>query len=142
MRRFLEEKPHVWSAALLRDGNCHLVIYNPERSHERVRSDLTHEVAHFEAEHDPSPTWTGDDNRCGGTSKEQEQEAAELAGSLLVPQEKARTAAIRGIAPKVIAIHYQVSVEMADWRMKMSGGYAIRQGAGPDPHEVGTWTPD
>ncbi|GAA0994019.1 hypothetical protein JOE66_002777 [Subtercola frigoramans] len=30
LRRFLEEKPRVWSAALLRDGRRHLVIYNPE----------------------------------------------------------------------------------------------------------------
>jgi hypothetical protein len=29
MRRFLEEKQHVWSAALLRDGGRSFVIYNP-----------------------------------------------------------------------------------------------------------------
>jgi len=127
MRRFLEEKPHVWSAALLRDGRRSLVIYNPERSTERIRSDLTHEVAHFEAEHDPSPAWTGEDSSCGGTTKAQEKEAAELAGALLVPQEKARAAVIRGIAPEVVAGRFQVSVEMATWRMKMSGGYAIRE---------------
>ncbi len=125
MRRFLEEKPHVWSAALLRDGRRSLVIYNPERSGERIRSDLTHEVAHFEAEHDPSPAWTGADSGCGGTSKAQEKEAEELAGALLVPQEKAKIAVIKGIAPLVVANRYQVSIEMATWRMKMSGGYAI-----------------
>lgn len=127
MRRFLEEKPHVWSAALLRDGRRSFVIYNPERSGERIRSDLTHEVAHFEAEHDPSPAWTAADSSCGGTSKAQEEEAAELAGALLVPPEKAKIAAIRGIAPPIVASRYQVSVEMATWRMKMSGGYAIRE---------------
>lgn len=127
MRRFLEEKPQVWSAALLRDGNRHLVIYNPERSRERVRSDLTHEVAHFEAEHEPSPAWTNDGGSCGGASKTQEKEAAELAGALLVPAAKAKLAAIRGVEPRLVAVRYQVSVEMAEWRMKMSGGYTIRQ---------------
>jgi Zn-dependent peptidase ImmA (M78 family) len=127
MRRFLEEKPHVWSAALLRDGRRSLVIYNPERSAERIRSDLTHEVAHFEAEHDPSPAWTGEDNTCGGASKAQEKEAAELAGALLIPQEKAKVAVIRGITADVVATRFQVSVEMASWRMRMSGGYAIRE---------------
>lgn len=127
MRRFLEEKPHVWSAALLRDGRRSLVIYNPERSNERIRSDLTHEVAHFEAEHDPSPAWTGENSGCGGTSKAQEAEAAELAGALLVPQEQAKAAVIKGIAPAIVASRYGVSIEMASWRMKMSGGYAIRE---------------
>lgn len=127
MRRFLEEKPQVWSAALLRDGGRHLVIYNPERSVERTRSDLTHEVAHFEAEHDPSPAWTDEGGSCGGTSKIQEKEAAELAGALLVPAERAKSAAIRGLDPQMLASQYLVSVEMAAWRMRMSGGYTIRQ---------------
>lgn len=125
MHRFLEEKPHVWSAALLRDGRRSLVLYNPERSNERIRSDLTHEVAHFEAEHDPSPAWTSEDSSCGGTTKEQEKEAAELAGALLVPPEAAKLAVIRGLEPHAVATRFQVSVEMAAWRMKMSGGYAI-----------------
>lgn len=130
MRRFLDEKPHVWSAALLRDGNRHLVIYNPERSTERIRSDLTHEVAHFEADHDPSPAWTdgsGAGGACGGTSKAQEKEAAELAGAILVPAAKAKVAAIRAVDPRVVAARYRVSIEMAEWRMKMSGGYKIRE---------------
>ena len=125
MRRFLEEKPQVWSAALLRDGRRSLVIYNPERSNERIRSDLTHEVAHFEAEHDPSPAWTAKDSSCGGTTKDQEKEAAELAGALLVPQDKAKLAVIRGREPNLVAAQFSVSVEMAAWRMRMSGGYEI-----------------
>jgi Zn-dependent peptidase ImmA (M78 family) len=127
MRHFLEDKPQVWSAALLRDGNRHFVIYNPERSRERTRSDLTHEVAHFEAEHAPSPAWTNDGGGCGGASKAQEREAAELAGALLIPAGRAKLAAIRGVDPEAVALRYQVSVEMAQWRMKMSGGYTIRQ---------------
>lgn len=125
MRHFLHEKPQVWSAALLRDGRRHFVIYNPERSRERTRSDLTHEVAHFEAEHELSPSWTNDGG-CGATSRTQEREAAELAGALLVPAARARAAAIQGVDPGVVAARYQVSVEMAEWRMKMSGGYTIR----------------
>ena len=44
-----------------------------------------------------------------------------------MPQEKAKVAVIKGIAPLVVANRYQVSIEMATWRMKMSGGYAIRE---------------
>ncbi|MBF4563112.1 ImmA/IrrE family metallo-endopeptidase [Microbacterium sp. VKM Ac-2870] len=106
------------------------MIFNPDRSNGRVRSDLTHEIAHFEAEHEPSPAWTnGGDSGvgCGGTSKSQEREAAELAGALLVPAAKAKVAAIRDIAPHVVATRCQVSIEMAAWRMRISGGYAIRR---------------
>lgn len=67
----------------------------------------------------------GPDSSCGGTSKAQEKEAEELAGALLVPQEKAKIAVIKGIAPLVVTNRYQVSIEMATWHMKMSGGYAI-----------------
>jgi hypothetical protein len=126
MRRFLEEKPEVWSATLLRDGRRHFVIYNPVRSQERLRSDLTHKVAHFKAEHDPSPAWTSEDSKCDGGSKGQENETAELAGALLVPRAKARLAAIRDISPERVAARYRVSVDMAIWRMRMSGGYKIR----------------
>lgn len=120
----------MWSAALLRDGNRHLVIFNPDRNSERVRSDLTHEIAHFEAEHEPSPPWTNGGSTgvgCGGTSKPQGGEAAELAGALLVPAARAKAAAIRGIEPLVVAARYQVSIEMATWRMQISGGYAIQR---------------
>ncbi|GAA0999831.1 hypothetical protein GCM10009563_26380 [Subtercola frigoramans] len=94
---------------------------------ERIRSDLTHEVAHFEAEHDPSEAWTDESGRCGGTTKEQEIEAAELAGAILIPHESAKRAAMRGIDATAIALRYQVSLEMAEWRMRMSGGYEIRR---------------
>jgi len=51
----------------------------------------------------------------------------ERAGAILVPAAKAKVAAIRGIDPSVVAYRYQVSIEMAQWRMKMSGGYTIRE---------------
>lgn len=129
MRRFLDDKPQVWSAALVRDGRSHLVIYNPERSPERTRSDLTHEIAHFEAEHEPSPAWTDDSGGCDGASRSQEREAAELAAAILIPVNQARAAATRGDSPEAVATRYQVSVEMATWRMNVSGGYLIAQRA-------------
>lgn len=126
-RQFLEEKPRVWCATFLRDGRWQFATFNPERSEVRVRSDLTHEVSHFETEHDPSPTWTSEDSSCDGRSKEQELEAPELAGALLVPQASAKLAAIRGVAPRSVAMRYRASVEMAEWRMRKPGGYNIRE---------------
>jgi Zn-dependent peptidase ImmA (M78 family) len=128
MHRFLDEKPHVWSAALVQDGNRHFVIYNPLRSRARLHSDLTHEIAHIEAEHEPGPAWT-DDRGCGGASKSQENEAAELAGAILVPPAAAKEAAIFNRSPQSVADRYEVSIELAQWRMRVSGGYVIAQRA-------------
>ncbi|MGW5569922.1 ImmA/IrrE family metallo-endopeptidase [Nocardia thailandica] len=124
-QRFTTDKPDIWSAALLRDGAGHVVIYNSAHTPERVRSNLAHEVAHLVAEHTVSAAWITKPNACGGTGKEQETEAAELAGALLVPVEQARRSAMRGHDPAVVAARFKVSVEMATWRMRMSGGERI-----------------
>lgn len=123
-QRFLREREGVWSAALIRDGNRHAVLYNSMNSEQRTRSDLTHEIAHFEAAHAVTPSWTSE-RGCGGATPQAEREAAELAGAILVPAEEARKAAIKGLAPIVVARQFQVSVEMATWRMRESGGYII-----------------
>lgn len=128
-RRFTEERPEVWSAALLRDGMSHLVIYNSAHSPERTRSNLAHEVAHFEAEHLLSDAWMEEDGSCGGTSRSDEKEAAELAAAILVPAEMAKQHAIRSGAPGALAVRYGVSIQMAEWRMRVSGGHLIRDRA-------------
>lgn len=125
-KRFTVEAPGAWSAALVQDGSRHLVIYNPSHSPERLRSDLAHEVAHFGAEHSLSSGWVSE-NGCGATNKEQEREAAELSGLLLIPQAEAMVWAIRSRSPYALAARYKVSVEMATWRMRMSGGAKIAE---------------
>ena len=127
-RRFTVERPGAWSAALTRAGMQHLVIYNSSHSAERTRSNLAHEVAHFAAEHALTDAWmdsSGPSGRCGATSKPEEEEATELAGALLVPAEVAKAHAIEGRPVESLAAKYRVSVEMAKWRMRMSGGPTI-----------------
>ncbi|WP_063054739.1 ImmA/IrrE family metallo-endopeptidase [Nocardia salmonicida] len=124
-QRFTADTPDIWSAALLRDGTGHVVIYNSAHNAERVRSNLAHEVAHLVAEHTISAAWITEPNACGGTGREQEIEAAELAGALLIPVEQARRSAMYGHDPAAVAARFKVSVEMATWRMRMSGGERI-----------------
>jgi Zn-dependent peptidase ImmA (M78 family) len=125
VQRFTRERTEIWSAALLRDGTGHVVVYNPAHSPERTRSNLAHEVAHFVAEHTMSDSWFNDEGSCGVGGASQEAEAAELAGALLVPTHRAKQHAIRGGSPRVLASQYSVSLQMAEWRMRMSGGYLI-----------------
>lgn len=123
--RFTRDAPELWSAALVRNGTGHVVVYNPAHAPVRVRSNLAHEVAHLVAEHSLSPSWVDPHGKCSGTSRAQEAEAAELAGALLVPANRARALAIRGVDPVVVATQYGVSLDMARWRLDVSGGAVI-----------------
>lgn len=123
--RFTRDAPELWSAALLRDGSGHVVVYNQAHSTVRVRSNLAHEAAHLVAEHQLTPAWLDRQGKCSGTTRAQETEAAELAGALLVPADRARALAIRGTDPSNVAVQYGVSVDMARWRLDVSGGAVI-----------------
>ena len=118
---FTVDRPQVWSALLTRYDMQHVVLYNSAHSAERIRSNLAHEVAHFAAEHELSEAWLDEDGRCSA-SRDHEQEAAELAGALLVPARSARMHAIGGGSAESLAVKYEVSVPMARWRIQVSGG--------------------
>lgn len=128
-QRFLSDAPELWSAALIEDGAGHVVVFNPAHSLTRVRSNLAHEAAHFVAEHEMSPGWMDGKSGCGGTGRGQENDAAELSGALLIPVKSARQHAMRGVDPGWVAARYRVSLEMAVWRMRVSGGAIIAQRA-------------
>lgn len=124
---FTRVAPGSWSAALLRNGPGHVVVYNSSHSPERVLSNLAHEIAHLVAEHELDGSWMQDENGCGAARPNDEKEAAELAGALLVPAAVARQHAIYGRSEQALALKYGVSVPMALWRMRESGGTVIRQ---------------
>ncbi len=125
---FTVERPHVWSALLTRYDMQHVVFYNPAHSPERIRSNLAHEVAHFAAEHELTEAWLDEDGHCSA-SRDHEREAAELAGALLIPADIARVHAIGGGSAGSLAVKYEVSVQMARWRMQASGGPTIAKRA-------------
>lgn len=127
--RFVVERPAVWSALLTRYGMQHVVLYNPAHSPERIRSNLAHEVAHFAAEHELSNAWMDDNGHCGAASTDDERDAAELAGALLVPVDIARAHAIAGRSIESLAAKYDVSIPMARWRLQASGGPTIAKRA-------------
>ena len=128
-RHFTVDRPDAWSALLTRYEMQHVVIYNSAHSPERIRSNLAHEVAHFAAEHELTDAWMDDNGRCSGSSSDHEREAAELAGALLVPADVARAHAIKGGDVDTLAKQYEVSLQMARWRMQVSGGPRIAERA-------------
>jgi hypothetical protein len=127
LHRLTVEAPELWSAALISVGTGHAVIYNHAHAPARVLSDLTHEIAHLVAEHRIDSAWMQPGGKKCGASPEHEKEAAELGGALLIPAEEARVHAIAGRSEWALAERYRVSVEMATWRMRASGGTVIRR---------------
>ncbi|OZD85356.1 hypothetical protein CH260_04825 [Rhodococcus sp. 05-2256-B2] len=126
---FSVERPEAWSALLTRYDMQHMVLFNSVHSPERIRSNLAHEVAHFAAEHELTNAWMDDEGHCSAANGDHEKEAAELAGALLVPADVARDHSIRGGTAETLAATFEVSLQMARWRMHASGGPMIAKRA-------------
>lgn len=126
LHRLTVEAPELWSAALVKDQTGHFIIYNHAHSEARILSDLAHEIGHLVAEHRLDIAWMDTSGKKCGASPAHEKEAAELGGALLVPASAARTHAIYGRPTNTLAAQFNVSEEMASWRMQVSGGPKIR----------------
>lgn len=107
-----------------RFGSC--IVVNDLHTIERQRSTLGHEVAHSICEH-PHEARLVDSAGCRVADRVLEEEATFLSGELLLPTDAARMLAIKGVAAEVVATQYQISVEMARWRLNISGGHQIRR---------------
>ncbi|GAB3584307.1 hypothetical protein GCM10027445_60330 [Amycolatopsis endophytica] len=125
VRYLTEERPHVFSAALVPlDPSGAVIIENHVHPLRRRRSTIAHEMAHVLLEHPFGPTLT-DENGCRSAVAGIEEEATELSGELLIPTDAARIAAFKGWSDHSVANHFRVSVRMATWRMNMSGARRI-----------------
>ncbi|MDX3187846.1 ImmA/IrrE family metallo-endopeptidase [Streptomyces sp. MN03-5084-2B] len=109
-----------FSAALVPiDTGCY-VIENHTHNLCRRRSTMAHEMAHVLLEHE-FKLLIADDNGCRSSSSVAEEEAAQFSGELLIPWEGARWAAFKRWTDDEVATHFNVSVEMARWRMNGTG---------------------
>jgi Zn-dependent peptidase ImmA (M78 family) len=99
-----------------------VIVFNDGHWPQRQHSDLAHELAHALLLHQPAPPLTED----GRTwNAQDEAEAAELAGHLLVPNSVAIRCATAGHDVAAVAQAYGVSPGLLEWRIRMSGGRAI-----------------
>ncbi|WP_326959276.1 ImmA/IrrE family metallo-endopeptidase [Amycolatopsis sp. NBC_01286] len=109
-----------FSAALVPFGAGCYVVENHTHNLCRRRSTMAHEMAHVILEHEFKLLIT-DDKGCRSSSSVVEEEAAEFSGELLVPWEGARWAAFKRWTDDEVANHFNVSIEMARWRMNSTG---------------------
>ncbi|TNC28455.1 ImmA/IrrE family metallo-endopeptidase [Amycolatopsis alkalitolerans] len=125
VRYLTELRPHVFSAALIPlHPSGTIIIENHVHHPKRRRSTIAHEMAHVLLEHQFGAMLT-DEHGCRSAVREIEEEAAELAGELLVPTDATRLAAFKGWSDQSVASYFRVSVPMAQWRMNVTGARRI-----------------
>lgn len=121
---FTSVRPEVFSGALIPLRTGAVIIENDAHPPARRRSTMGHEMAHVVAEH-RFGTSLVNERGCRSADQAQEDEAAEIAGELLVPFDAAKLLARRKATNEEVALRFAVSVEMARWRMEATGARLI-----------------
>jgi hypothetical protein len=121
---FVLARPEVFSGALVPIGSGAVIIENDSHPPVRRRSTMGHELAHVFGEH-KFDTRLVNERGCRIANQVQEDEAAEIAGELLVPFESAKLLAQRKATNEEVALQFGVSVDLARWRMDATGARLI-----------------
>ncbi len=123
VRQLTIRDPDSWSGVTIREGNDTVIILNPTHPSTRQANTLMHEWAHIELRHKPNRV----DRSKGGLlllsdyPGEFEEEADWLAGAVLLPRDGLIHFKARGMSNHEIADHYGVSLELTNWRVRMTG---------------------
>jgi Zn-dependent peptidase ImmA (M78 family) len=125
-RYFLNQRGAQVSGALVKNGSGFVVIDNDGMPEVRRSSTKAHELGHHFLEHHFAEALAGDNRKCGA-SAQQELEADEFAGELLVPSDGAKNCARRRMNDIDVAYLYGVSADFARWRMNTSGARKFAQ---------------
>jgi Zn-dependent peptidase ImmA (M78 family) len=111
----------AFSACSFDLGGVKVVVYNPIRSVERRESDIGHEVSHVILGHELSALRTIAGTPFRTCQPDQEEEATNLAGTLLLPRPLLLSAARRGLGAEEIAERCGVTLDMARFRLNRTG---------------------
>ncbi len=123
LEQLIETDPWGWSGVSLALNGHGVIIYNPRKSVGRQSSDITHELAHFVLEHQPSTIILSPELDFGMRTfdAKQEDEANWLAWCLLLPREALVKARIRKLSVSEIAQIYAVTETLVNMRMARTG---------------------
>ncbi len=119
----LYEDPDSWSAVTLSVGKRDIIILNSAHTGGRPASDLTHELAHILIGHEPARMDVSEDGLLilHTYDRKQEDEAKWLAGCLLLPRPALLAIVRQGLTRSEVHKGYGVSVEMLEYRLKVTG---------------------
>lgn len=98
-----------------------VVVFNPVRTLERTQSDIAHELSHVIAGHQLSEIRIVAGMPFRTCLPDQEEEATNLGGVLLLPRPLLLQAALRGLSVEEIAVQNRVTTDMARFRFNKSG---------------------
>jgi Zn-dependent peptidase ImmA (M78 family) len=123
MQHLLGPGREEWSGFTLRIGDRHLVVLNSAQSARRQNSVLMHELAHIMLGHElASAMFTdGGDFVPSNFDQDQEDEAAWLGGTLLLPRPALLWMRRGRLSDENAATHFRVSLELLRWRIRMTG---------------------
>jgi Zn-dependent peptidase ImmA (M78 family) len=112
-----------WSGFTLRIGSSHLIVANSAQSARRQNSVVMHEMAHIMLGHElVDGTITGSGFFVPSTfNQDQEDEAAWLGGTLLLPRPALLWMRRRRMSDEDAATHFGVSPDLLKWRVRMTG---------------------
>ena len=115
--------PDSWSAVTISQRGIHLVILNSSQPLTRQANSLVHELAHIVLNHKTDDAQVSAEGILfrAQFNKEQEDEAAWLAGCLLVPAEGLLDVYRRVRVPRLLAQEFGVSQPLVAWRLRMTG---------------------
>lgn len=116
---FLQEDPQAFSAVTVFSGPKRLVVHNDAHESGRQASNIAHELSHGLLQHAPTPAL--DSMGCRDWDQVIEDEAQWLAGALLITEEAAIWTVRQGLDLSQVAQRFGVSVDMARWRINMTG---------------------
>lgn len=100
-----------------------VVVLNPTHSRLRQNATLMEEICHIILAHKPTLVTAVDSKSVSLRSwdKAQEEEAYRVASAALVPYDGLRTLIDANLDSQEIARHYQVSRDLAEFRIKVNG---------------------
>jgi Zn-dependent peptidase ImmA (M78 family) len=110
----------AFSAATF-DVNGSVIVFNPLRSDQRQNSDVAHEWSHVLLGHELSEVREVAGVPFRTCSPTQEEEATNLGGTLLLPRPTLLRAVGRRMDIDAIARHFNVTLEMARFRVNITG---------------------
>lgn len=120
-----ELQPGAFSACTFEIGSRRVIVWNPLSSPGRRTSDIAHELSHLLLKHSVKDVQTIGALTFFGCDPDEEQEANWLAGCLLLPRSLLVTQLRAGATADELAERYDVSRQMANYRIRATG--VIRQ---------------
>jgi len=111
----------AFSACTLDIRGTKVIVFNPLRSQARTQSDIAHEVSHLLLGHDLDEVRMVAGMPFRTCRPDQEEEATNLGGTLLLPRPLLLRAVRRGLGVEEIAEQYGVTLDMARFRFNRTG---------------------